>query len=437
MIENSFTTKNSGSSTSSKVDNLIQDQPSPFVRRESLSRTPPKNKQYTKNSEQSATQKYLTNQEKEPQARFLVIKRQDGQDFYKISPFAIQKSLFGLIGELKQIKKIKNGLLVETVSPAQSNRLLQLKMMIDLQITVEPHVALNTSKGVIICKDLLNCTEQEILEELTTKGVTDVKRIKTRINGQLQDSPSHILTFNTPKLPSSIKVAFHSLAVRPYVPAPLRCYRCQQFGHSAANCTKPQICICGKPLHEGKKCEPDVICVNCKGTHNARSRDCPVYKTEVAIQQIKTREKITYFEAKKKVIIQTPKNISYAQATEVPERKPTIENSINIEKLIKELIPAIVQNLKHFFVMKQEGILQIDYRRGSVSSIPSEAGSEKRKRNEPNYNVSTDAEEESADDADKSQKIKKPKGWPKGKPRKPPDSSQRNTSVIVPDKHTV
>lgn len=388
--------------------------------------------------QETVKQNSSMNQGKEPQARFLVIKRQDGQDFYKVSPFAIQKSLFGLIGELKQTKKIKNGLLVETVSAAQSNRALQLKKMIDLQIIVEPHVALNTSKGVITCKDLLNCTEQEIVAELESIGVTEVKRIKTKVADQLEDTASHILTFNTPKLPTSIKVAFHNLPIRPYIPAPLRCYRCQQFGHSAAKCSKPQICICDKPLHEGKRCETEVICINCKGNHNARSRNCPVYKMEAAIQKIKTEEKITYFEAKKKVVIQTPKNISYAQATEVPEKiKTRTENNINIESLVKELIPAIVQNLKHFFVTKSESRLPMDSRRGSVSSILSEAGSEKRKRTEPKYHDgSSDPEIESADETDKSsaQKNKKPKGWPKGKLRKPPDSSsqQTNSPVIIP-----
>lgn len=150
----------------------------------------------------------------EPVPRFLIIKRIDGGDFAKVSPFVIDKTLYGLIGQVKAVRKIKEGLLVETTSKPQSIRLLKIEKFGDFPVEITPHKALNYSKGVITCRDLLNCSTQEILKGVQPAGVIEIKRITTRREGNLVDTASLILTFNTPTLPKTIKVAFYSLKVR-------------------------------------------------------------------------------------------------------------------------------------------------------------------------------------------------------------------------------
>lgn len=251
----------------------------------------------------------VMNHEKERSPRFLIIKRKDQtvlKNFDKISPFVIHKKLFGVVGNLKSIKKIREGLLVETVSPAQSALLMRTTSLFDIDVTIEAHRTLNIIKGVIYSRDLLNCTVEEILLELKSKGVTDVRRIKSKVNGELVDTPNHILTFNGTKLPATVHMAYLNLPVRLYIPAPLRCFRCQKFGHTSIKCTSDQICVCGLPLHEGSSCREPITCIHCEGNHSARSRNCPVYRQEMAIQEVKTRERITYLEAKKRVVIPTP-----------------------------------------------------------------------------------------------------------------------------------
>ncbi|KAK5649105.1 hypothetical protein RI129_003997 [Pyrocoelia pectoralis] len=189
----------------------------------------------------------------------------------------IQKQLFGLIGEAKSIRKVKDGLLIETVSAAHANKLLSSERLDSAKIEVTPHNTLNYSKGVVSCKDLLVCSTEEICSELKSQGVTEVRRIKKKVNGELQDTPNHVLTFNTPKLPAKIKAGYLVLSVRVYVPAPMRCFRCQKFGHTAQRCESTQMCVCGKEMHEGKRREDPIECVNCKGNHLAISRSCPIY----------------------------------------------------------------------------------------------------------------------------------------------------------------
>ncbi|KAG5884287.1 hypothetical protein JTB14_001354 [Gonioctena quinquepunctata] len=125
--------------------------------------------------------------------------------------------------------KIKNELFVNTKSNVQFLRLLEVKKFAEYDVEVVAHSTLNISKGVIFCKDLLNCTMEEIM----------------------------------------------------------RCFKSQAFGHVANICTKEQICACGNPPYEGSPCEEPKKCVNCNGPHSSGYKNCPTYKKEQLVQQIK------------------------------------------------------------------------------------------------------------------------------------------------------
>ena len=292
------------------------------------------------------TAKRSMNQETDVAPRFLIIKRENGEDFSKINPFLLHRWIYSLAGEVKAMKKIRDGLLIETASAAQSRLLLRSNKLGDLNVEISPHGSLNKSRGVITCRDLLNCSVEEICSELRSQGVIDVRRMKTRINGELKESPSHILTFNTLNLPNRIKAAYYSLPVRLYIPPPLRCFRCQRFGHVSTRCTNSQVCVCGKEFHQGRACAQPIICINCEGHHSARSRECPVFKKEMAIQELKTKESIPYMTAKKKLTeCNTPiSGVSYAQAVKETTKTSTSE-------LVKALIPPLIDALKALFPM--------------------------------------------------------------------------------------
>nr|CAH7734066.1 unnamed protein product [Callosobruchus chinensis] len=92
----------------------------------------------------------------------------------------------------------------------------------------------------------------------------------------------------------------------------MRCFNCQAIGHSALNCKKEKICPCGISAHDGTPCQEPKKCVNCGGAHSAAYKGCPKYKTEASIQKIKATENISYIEAKRKVVVNTPSsNVTY------------------------------------------------------------------------------------------------------------------------------
>ncbi|XP_041377291.1 uncharacterized protein LOC121389706 [Gigantopelta aegis] len=236
--------------------------------------------------------------------RFLVISSTDDGALNKLSPFAIQKAIVGLAGEPKSVKKIKNGLLVECLTEKHSTCLLKSTVFCNVPIKVTPHTSLNSSKGVNRCRDLAGVSEEEICQNLSPQGVTAVRRIKVRRNNDLLPTNTCILTFNVPTLPQSVKAGYLNIPVEPFIPNPLRCFKCQRFGHGQNTCSGKLTCALLD--HDSKTCKNDVLCLNCKGNHCAYSRECPRWKLEKRVQQVKVQNKITFMDARRLVETATP-----------------------------------------------------------------------------------------------------------------------------------
>lgn len=59
---------------------------------------------------------------------------------------------------------------------------------------------------------------------------------------------------------------------------PKQCYRCQELGHKAFSCSKPQICAkCAAVGHHHSECQATIPkCIPCGGPHESFSRKCRV-----------------------------------------------------------------------------------------------------------------------------------------------------------------
>ncbi|XP_023221114.1 uncharacterized protein LOC111622892 [Centruroides sculpturatus] len=238
---------------------------------------------------------------------YLIVHAMGETPLSKRSPFLIQKLFESTVGNLKKIQKLRSGdLLVEAASPQQSAKLLKMMSLGDIIITITPHTNLNSSRGVISETDLMSEDESDIQIGLSDQGVTAVRRISIRRDGKLIPTKHLILTFNKPTLPSSVVAGYLRCPVRPYIPNPLRCFKCQWFGHSQTSCRGKKACAqCGNEDHESNECTSSPCCVNCKDAHPAYSRKCPSWQREKEIQRLKTINNISYPEARRKVILNT------------------------------------------------------------------------------------------------------------------------------------
>ena len=259
--------------------------------------------------------------------KFFVIKRIESDvklSFLNVSPFKINKFLNTYIGHTSSVSRLRDGaLLVEIATLEQSKKVAGMSILGTFPISVQIHKTLNTSKGVIFCPDLVGLDEKEILDELKDQNVSEVRCIHTRKDGILKPSPLYILTFSTTVLPLSLFVGYIKVNVRQHIPNPLRCLRCQRFGHTQHTCERAPVCSnCGQTdRHVDKPCDQEAKCLNCGGSHPAWARDCPVWKREKGITEIKIKDKLSIAEARKKYNLLSPQlslSKSFSEAANTP-----------------------------------------------------------------------------------------------------------------------
>lgn len=249
--------------------------------------------------------------------RFLVIEgTDDNKPLSKLSPFAIQKGIKGLAGEPKGVRRLRSGnLLIEVDRASHASNLLRSTAIADIPIKVSKHRTLNTKKGVIRCRDIRDCTDDEILQNLASQQVTEIHRIKITRDGVKVSTGTFILTFNATVLPAAVKVAFMNVPVEAFVPNPMRCFNCQKFGHTKNFCKRKLVCArCSCEDHDDKTCDKPARCVNCGGNHSAFAKTCPNWLKEKNIQKIKQEKNIPYPEARMIAERQNAVSVSYAGA---------------------------------------------------------------------------------------------------------------------------
>ena len=236
--------------------------------------------------------------------RFLIVQgTSKDSPLAKLNPFAIEKGLKGLAGTPTSVKRLRSGdLIIEVSKRSHSENLLRSKMLANCPIQVVPHRSMNSKKGVIRCRDLADTSEEEILDNLSSQGITEVRKIRVQRDGRRINTGTIILTFGLPVLPTSVKIGFLRVKVDVYIPNPLRCFKCQRYGHHRMACKRELTCAkCGTTGHEDKECRQKPHCVNCDGDHGSFSRDCPLWKKEKDIQTIKVTQGISFPEARKVV----------------------------------------------------------------------------------------------------------------------------------------
>nr|CAH7751098.1 unnamed protein product [Callosobruchus chinensis] len=186
-------------------------------------------------------------------------------------------------------------------------------------------------------------------------------------------------------------------------------------------------------MHIGRPCQTPITCINCGGPHSARAKNCPRYEIEMAIQRCKTLEKLSYFEARKKIERQTPvQGTSYSQAAQKPSSSenefmnritPILQNIVKqtVSDVLKMNTPMRISGKEQMLPPSQslrqtEGVLTRSRTTSDASSIS------KRRAISPveDSDISGNSQ---APQTDGKKKLKK-KGWPKGKSRSTSNSRE-------------
>ena len=283
--------------------------------------------------------------------RYLVISATDPEKpLSSLSPFAIGKGIQGIAGTPKTFSKLASGdFLIEVTKRAHSQNLTNAKTLVNIPIQISPHRTLNFSKGVLHQKDLNICTEEELLQEFKDKGVTAVRCCTRKLpSGGTVKTGTFFLDFNTPQLPSHIFAGLLRIPVDPFVPNPLRCFRCQRFGHSKNRCRRQEICAkCATEGHEYENCNNEPKCINCNRQHPSSDRKCPQYIIEKEIQSYKIKHSVSFKEARQAIDNRTPGGSSGQSYATVATKDATTQKSFGCQVTPEEIESTylnIIQN---------------------------------------------------------------------------------------------
>lgn len=222
----------------------------------------------------------------------------------KISPIKIARELNKLgQGFVKSVSKNnQGGISVQCHTSAQALKLKETKQLGEWIVKADFAKSETQSKGVISGVPL-DVSEEEIVSDCREFGVTAARRITRRRDGQLTKTLSVCLTFNSPKMPSYVKLGYLIFETKPFIPPVVRCYNCQRIGHVADGCRSKTRCVrCSGP-HKFEEC-PDkdkVLCCRCGEEHSSAYAGCKVMKEERKIQEVKVTLNISYAEAAKSV----------------------------------------------------------------------------------------------------------------------------------------
>jgi len=158
---------------------------------------------------------------------------------------------------------------------------------------------IHSCKGTIVSRESCKCTNEGLKDWLAEFRVVIVFRIK------LKSEPLEllILTFRGQSLPNSVPVGFEWCRVRPYIPNPKRCFKCQKYGHIIKNCRSEERCSwCGQTGHTHTKddpCKNQPKCTNCDQRHAAYDKTCPKWIIEKEVQRLKVVKNIDFPQARR------------------------------------------------------------------------------------------------------------------------------------------
>ncbi|XP_062542511.1 uncharacterized protein LOC134210481 [Armigeres subalbatus] len=164
---------------------------------------------------------------------------EEDKNFHGVSPILVRKTIQSYCGSGTSAKKTKDGKILVTVrSEHQAKNLAKIEKLCDeITVKVYEHKTLNSSKVVIVCRDLKEVSDDELLENLSSQRVTEVKQLMKMRDNVKTPMGVFVLTLKGKPPPKEVKIGYTVLETRPWYPNPMRCFKCLKFGHIGRNCS--------------------------------------------------------------------------------------------------------------------------------------------------------------------------------------------------------
>ena len=201
-------------------------------------------------------------------------------------------------------------LILETMTDDQAKKLLAVERFGPFEVEVVGHPTRNKVLGKIFdYKDHIEKNmggAKEAAKDLESQGVHEIFKLGKVVG-------LYKVSFNLYKRPNFIRLGRLQVEVEEFISPPLRCFRCQTYGHGSSwndGCKEKKVCKrCGGEHDNRYKdedgqfhyCQNERWCIHCKEGHEVGSKTCSMEKKERELKKFAQDEKITIGEAKKRM----------------------------------------------------------------------------------------------------------------------------------------
>jgi len=220
-----------------------------------------------------------------PQNEFVVYIKGANTNITKENPKQVQSDIVKEFGRGIKVQLAGDSLRLICTSQIQKSQILNADYLGKYRITTsrpyqEDSFRVVYKRGVIRNVNL-DILIEDLISENTEIGLVRAKRISTFAEGKSYPTTTVLLEFEVEELPETVYFGWRDYEVRDYIPRPIRCFRCQAYGHKAVSCPSAVPCCprCSKK-HAFEDCKAqstEVKCRNCGGPHSAAYRGCPKY----------------------------------------------------------------------------------------------------------------------------------------------------------------
>jgi len=244
--------------------------------------------------------------------------------FVQENPIAFKQEFEGKFGILENVQLLHRSQCIRITSThKQQIDILNTDSIMDLDITPSlPRTKTNQSFTrtisyttqtnnpqfkCVIRNVAHTITEDDICLLTKANNARRLSRFDTTQNTRIP-TQTVILTFSDIP-PEIIHIGYSVHRTIPYIPKPIRCNKCQQFGHITSNCRSNNIkCSYCSRQHTYENCQfkqdklaNPPVCANYAGPHSAAYNQCPKFLQLKEALSIKATEHITFKEALNRV----------------------------------------------------------------------------------------------------------------------------------------